>query len=923
MDASGRQLPVARLLGRTAECLELDALLDHVRSGRSGVLVLRGEAGIGKTALLRHQIDAASGFVVTRCAGVESEMELPFAGLHELCSPLVDGLASLPAAHESALSIALGLETGESPDKLLVALGALGLLAAASEHVPMLCVVEDAHWLDQASAEVLGFVARRLLAEPLALMFAVRTPLTAPDYLAGLPELNVTGLDEDSAGVLLDSVGAVRVYDGVRARIIEETQGNPLALLELGRRMGAAGSAGGFATIDDASLAHRIEDEYVARLHALPRDTQQLVLLAATDPVGDTALIRRAAMGLGLRLDAVDAAVEAGLLISAQSLRFRHPLMRSAVYHASSTEQRRATHEALAAVSDPDLDHDRRAWHHAYAASGPDEKVAAELIGSADRAQKRGGLAAAAAFWDRAVALTPDRANRSSRALVAAQAKYASGDFEAAYRLLATAESGQLTDTEQATAELVRGQMTFTMYRGRDAPTLLFQAAKRFQALDIQRSREGFLQALIAASYAGRLGDPVVRLRIALAARDLPLDPTPTTSVQLLVHGVACWMADGYAAAAATLKSAVRQYRDESLDAGVIGYGFNVMAMHLCDDDAWFAVVNGEVEMAREIGMLSWLPFGLDSLAEFYAHAGDLTQAEALLLEANRIDPTITAVTSLHISLLLAAWRGDVSAAQAPMKALAEGAETRGEGWLLDYNEYAKAVLYNGVADYTLAIDAAEKASAAMDFVPCFPMRALYELVEAATHSDELERAAKAAERLSMLATASGTDFALGLAARCRALLVEGDTADELHREAIERLSRTRMAIYLARARLSYGEWLRRKGRRIDARAQLKPAYVALAAMGAEGFAERAHRELQATGERVRRRTQQETELLTPQEEQIAQLARDRRTNAEIGAQLFLSARTVEWHLRKIFAKLEIKSRRELDTALTNHEKHG
>jgi DNA-binding CsgD family transcriptional regulator len=879
------------------------------------VLVLRGEAGIGKTALLRHLTDAAAGLTVTRCAGVESEMELPFAGLHELCAPILDGLESLPEPQQRALRSALGLETGESPDKFLVALGALGLIGAACEHGPLLCVIEDAHWLDHASAQVLGFIGRRLRGEPVGLVFAARAPVTEPNHLMGLPELRIEGVDERTARALLRSLGGMRIDETIRARILDETRGNPLALLELGARMMTAGFAGGFATSDGPTLSRRIEDEYRARLSDLPYDTQQLVLLAAADPVCDLRLIQRAAGRRGLGTTAVDAAVEADMLSVGASVRFRHPLLRSAVYRGASGEQRRAAHEALADASDPELDADRRAWHRAYAATGPDEQVAGELIASAARAQGRGGYAANAAFWERAVALTPDAADRSSRALVAAQAKFAAGDLEATGRLLAEAEGGPLGELEQAIVELLRAQVAFTRTPG-DAPALLLRAATLLEGLNLDLARLAYLQALIATGWVGRLGDRDVRLAIARASQSLPMDRVPTAT-QLLVRGIATWLADGYIAAAPTLKAAIRQHLNDSPDPDFVGFSFRVMAINLADDDAWYTMIAGQAKLARERGMLSWLPFTVDGPAEFAVQSGDLAQAEVLLLEAGLIDPTTTAATTPRIALQVAAWRGDISGAREPLQTLTEAAATQGHGFLLGYVDYAKSVLYNGLGDYALAAEVAEKASADADCVP-FGVMALSEFVEAAARSHQPERANNAAEQLSAVATASGSDFACGKAAHARALVAEDGAADALYREAIELLSKTRMAIHLARARLNYGEWLRRVNRRADARAQLRSAHTALVAMGANGFAERARRELRATGEKVRRRTGPGSTDLTPQEEQIAQLARQRRTNPEIGAELFLSARTVEWHLRKIFAKLDIRSRRELDTALAH-----
>ena len=409
--------PPPKLFGRIAELQSLERLLGDVKSGQSAVLVVRGEAGIGKTALLRHLVSETSGFRVARCVGVESEMELPFAGLHQLCGPLLDRLGSLAEPQRRGLSIAFGLDSGDSPDRFLVALAALSLLADASDEQPLLCIVDDAHWLDRASAQVLGFVGRRLLAESIGLVFAARTPTIEPDHLAGLPELWLSGLDEQSARALLATVTSGPLDERVRARIIEETRGNPLALLELCRGLGAAELAGGFALPDAGSLPKRIENHYAGRLAGLPRDARRLVLLAAADPVGDSALVLRAAQALGLDAGAASAAAEAGLLDIRAHVRFRHPLVRSAAYRAATVADRRAAHSALAAATDPQNDPDRRAWHRAHATDGPDNTVAEELISSAGRAQSRGGVAAAAAFWERAAALTEDSGARPARSM--------------------------------------------------------------------------------------------------------------------------------------------------------------------------------------------------------------------------------------------------------------------------------------------------------------------------------------------------------------------------------------------------------------------------------------------------------------------------------------------------------------------------
>jgi DNA-binding CsgD family transcriptional regulator len=944
--------PSPPFFGRPGELDLLGRLIADVRNGRSAVLVVRGEAGIGKTALLRYLIGEASGFRVARAAGVESEMELAFAGLHQLCAPMLGRLGSLAEPQRRGLGAAFGLVPGDNPDRFLVALAALSLMAETSEEQPLLCVVDDAQWLDQASAQVLGFVGRRLLAEPVALVFAARTPAGepprggSPDHLAGLPELQLGGLDQESARALLATVWSGPLDESVRDRIIDETRGNPLALLELHRSLGAVELAGGFALPDAGDLPRRIEDQYIARLGELPPEARWLVLLAAADPVGDAALILRAAQALGLNIGAARLAAETGLLSIGANVRFRHPLVRSAAYRAAPVKDRRTAHEALAAATDPRAHPDRRAWHRAHATAGPDETVAEELINSADRARRRGGVAAAAAFWARAVALTPDAGRRASRALQAAGAKYAAGDFEATQALLAAAEVGPLSELDEALVQRMRARVAFALRRGGDAPPLLLRAAQRLQALDAELARQTYLEALVAGIYAGRLAagqDPGEIARVArssvaetgalptpggttlLALPPVEAGPSPPETglaahSGLLLHGLAVRLTDGYAAAAPALKEALRRYRAQPQELDWLCVSYNMVAMDLWDDQAWFELASGQVRLARANGTLSWLPFALDYLAEIHIQAGELGQAAALLAEGERIDPGTRAATLPYVSLLLAAWRGDAPAAAGLSEAMAGEASARGEGAALTYAEYARAVLHNGLGSYRLAAEAAGQASAAGEIV--ISPWALYELVEAAVRSGQPERAATAAGRLSDMAEASGTDWVRGAAARSRALLARGRAADDLYGEAIDRLGRTRMATHLARARLSYGEWLRRENRRTDARNQLRPAFEALTAMGAQAYAERARRELLATGEKIRSRSGDTRGDLTPQEEEIAQLARDGRTNPEIGAQLFIGTRTVEWHLRKVFAKLDIGSRRELDEALKRRRRH-
>ena len=914
--------PMSPLYGRQAECAALDGLLHRVRGGRSAVLVLRGEAGIGKTALLRYVTDQAAGFSVTRCTGVESEMELAFAGLHDLCTPMLSGRDALIAPQREALNVALGLASGERPETFLVALAALNLLAQAAEERPLLCVVDDVQWLDQATAAVLGFVGRRLLAERVGVVFATRTAgpssmASAEDPLAGLPNLRLSGLAEQPARALLASVTTARVDESVRRRLVEEAHGNPLALMELG----AVDFAGGFAMPDKASVPRRIQDQYLTRLRRLPRHAQRLVLLAAADPVGDPALLQRAAASLGLDISAADAAVDAGLLDMGAGVWFRHPLLRSAVYQAARVEERRAAHASLAEATDPKLDPDRRAWHRACAAGAADEEVAAELIGSADRAQRRGGIAAAAAFYERAVALTPDPNLRGERALVAAEAKYAAGDFVATEKMLAAADIGALDPEGHARLERLRAQIecglqvVFVLNRGRDAPTLLLQAAGRLQPLNVILALETLLEAMVAGLYAGRLAVDGGLTAVARAVEALPLGDGPLPHPLLLMRGLAVRALDGYVAAAPMLREALRLYRAEPRKMDAVCHPYYFVAAELWDDEACFEIANAQVQLARASGTLSWLPVCIGWLSGFHVWVGEFAQAEALISEHESIDPGISERILDYGSVLLAAWRGDTARATELMDKMVASAYRRGEGWALTYVDYARSVLYNGLSDFDRAVEAAHNAAGADDIA--HSGWALSELVEAAAGSCRPERAAAASERLSAVAAASGTAGARGAAALARALVTDGDAAESHYREAIRLLSGTRMASRLARARLCYGEWLRRADRCAEAAPELRVAFEAFTTMGAKAFAERARRELEATGKEVRDDLGGPDADLTPQEHQIAQLARTRRTNPEIGAELYLSARTVEWHLRNVFAKLGIRSRHELDAALS------
>ncbi len=900
-------------LGRAGERAVLDGLLETVRRGQSAVLVIRGEAGIGKTALVRYIARQAAGFRVAQIAGVEAEMELPFAGLHRLCSPMLSRLDALPDPQQNALRVAFGLSSGGAPDRFLAALAALTLLAEVAEERPLLCLVDDAHWLDGTTLQVLGFIARRLLAESVALVFTVREASDERE-LADLPEMSLGGLQDDDARALLAAVIPGALDDRVRDRLLAETRGSPLAIVELSRGRRAGELAGGFVLPGTGTLPSRIEDHYRQRIAALPEATQRLIVLAAADPVGDATLLWRAAATLGVERQAAEPAAGEQLLDIGAQVRFRHPLVRSAAYRAASLTDRRKAHSALAAATDPETDPDRRAWHRAHATVAPDEAVARELIDSASRAQRRGGIAAAAAFLERAVTFTPDAGERASRALTAAEMKLEAGDLSAAGSLLAAADAGPLDELGQARAQRVHAQIAFDARRGSDAPPLLLRTAQRLEPLDAELARETHLKALVAVIYAARLATDPAPEDVARAALSAPPGPEPLPGKQLLLLGLATRLTDGYAAAAPSLTAALRARRAEERDSDWSWVAYSLAAMELWDDDAWLELASSQVELARATGALILLPFALDYLATFHIEAGNLSLASALIEEAQSLDLRARAETLPYVPLRLAAWRGDVSTALSLVEVMIGGARAQGEGCAVTVADYATAILYNGLGEYDLAFEAAQKAAVADEIATS--SWALPELIEAAARSGRQDIARESLDQLRKRTSASGTAWAKGTEARASALLADRESAERLHRAALEALGQSRLAAQLARARLGYGEWLRRENRRVDAREQLHQAYDVFATMGASGFADRARRELLASGEKVRKRRDDTRDELTPQEKHIARLARDGRTNPEIGAELYISPRTVEWHLGQVYAKLGITSRKELRGAL-------
>jgi len=905
------------LLGRSSECEALDRLVASAKAGQSQVLVLRGEAGVGKSALMEYLVGAAAGCQIARAAGVESEMELAFAGLHQLCAPMIERLDRLPGPQRAALATAFGLSDGNPPDRFLVGLAVLSLLAEVAEERPLVCAVDDAQWLDRVSAQTLAFVTRRLLAERIAVVFSVREPSDEPQ-LAGLPELVVRGLRVIDARALLDSAVPGRLDERVRDRIVAETRGNPLALLELPRGLTAAELAGGFGRPDARPVASQIEQSFLRRIGSLPGATQRLLLAAAAEPVGDVPLLRRVAERLGIGGDAATPAEAAGLIKFGAWVRFRHPLVRSAAYRAAGPGDRQDVHRALAEATDPESDPDRRAWHRAHAAVQPDETVAGELEHSADRAQARGGIAAAAAFLRRSTELTPDPARRAARALAAAQATFEAGAPDVALELLAAAEMAPLDELQRGRLARLRAQIAFARRRGSDAPPLLLDAAKRLEPLDAGQAREAYLEALGAAVFAGRLNRRSRVREVAEAARAAPPGPQRQRLVDGLLDGLATRFTEGYVASSPQLRQALQAFRQEvpGSEDDILRWLWLawLVAGEMWDDETWLELATRAVRLARDAGALRILPLALMYRAALHVHAGEFTAASDLIEESDTIAEATGDAPLRHTSLVLAAWRGSEARALELIEAGAQDAAARGEGRAIGLARYATAVLCNGLGRYQDALASAQCACEYEDLA--FFGWCLAEVVEAGLRCGAHGEAAAALQRLEERTRASGTDWALGILARSQALSSDGRAADLLYREAIERLERTRIAVHLARTHLMYGEWLRRENRRLDAREHLRTAYEMLHRFGANAFAERAHRELLATGESVRQRAVEVGQILTAQEAQIARLAGDGKTNSQIGAELFLSPRTVEWHLHKVFTKLDVNSRNKLRAVL-------
>jgi DNA-binding CsgD family transcriptional regulator len=868
--------------------------------------VVLGEPGVGKTALLEYLAGQASDCHVARVGGDESEMELAFSGLHGLCAPMLDRLDRIPAPQHEALATAFALRAGEPPDRFIVGLAVLSLLAEVAEEQPLLCLVDDAQWLDQVSALTLAFVARRLFAERVGIVFATRDT----QGLKGLPELLVEGLSAADARAVLETGLRARLDPAIADRLVAEARGNPLALLELPRAMTPADLAGGFGMPAPVRVAGRVEQGFVRRIERLPAATQRLLLVAAAEPIGDPGLVWRAATIVGIPADSATPAIAEGLVQFGPRVVFRHPLVRSAVYSAAALPDRQAVHRALAEATDPDLDRDRLAWHRALGAPGPDEDIAGSLEQSAHRAQARGGIAAAAALLERSVGLTLDPTRRAERIFAAVAAHLEVGSFELAAGLLALAEATPLDDMGRARLDLLRARHAYARGDNRDAPELLWRAAARLEPLDVSLASDTYIQAMGAATVAGNFASRASLGEIAHAANLLPMPPSPTTN-DFLRAGLARTTAEGPSAAAPLLRRALAASESGTISSQSpywLGYQC-VVASILWDNESLHRLAARQVAVARHLGALTMLPTALTGLARVMTLEGDLDKAATLVAEADRIVEATGRNLVSWAGPSLAAWRGDADSMQS-IDDLIASARAAGHGFAMKYGLWAGAVLHNGMGQYQRALAFATEAS--LQPWEWGAQWFFHELIEAAVRSGQAAIADRTLERLAETIVPSGSKWGTGIYTRSQALLAPASMAEDLYNDALVLLSESAIRPELARTHLLYGEWLRRESRRVDARTQLRTAFELFTEMGIHAFAERTRRELLATGETVRKRTTDKDDQLTPQESQIAQLARDGLSNPEIATRLFISARTVQYHLSKVFTKLGINSRSQL-----------
>jgi len=903
------------LLGRDDETLVITSLLEGTRNGDGAAIVIHGEPGIGKTAILERAVALARDFNVLRTLGNEAEMELPYASLQDLFRPEIQEVEQLPHPQRCALEVALGRRDGQVPDRLLVGLGLLNLMSLVSTRRPVLCVVDDVQWLDAASAHAIGFAARHVSKDPVAFLLGSRT-LT--EEVRGIAELHIGGLEDKDARELLATALPDRLDGGVVDRLIAETHGNPLALLELPRGLTPSQLAGGFGPPVSVTLTGQIEESYRRRLARLSPGSRTLLLIVAADPTGDPGIIWRAASSLGIDEGASETIEDDGLVDFGERVVFRHPLVRSAVYKTANPRNRREAHNALAEATDAVYDPDRKAWHRAQATLHPNEAVADELEASAERAQSRGGYAAAGAFLERSVAFTVDPASRAVRALRAAQAKCMGGALDAASGLVMIAERGPLDDLHQAQLDALLGQIAFARSRGNEVSPLMLRAASRLEHVDLTLARDAYFDALIAAILSGHLAVEADVVAVAKAALAVPPSDQQPRASDVLLEGLSLLVTDGVTPGTAVLKRALSAFRgdrlstEERLRWSWVAGG---TAGLIWDHETWDLLTARHQRLARDLGALSILPISLSTRVMMCLFAGEMAAAQSL---ADQVEVVTDASDNRRIqnsALFLAAFRGDQPELQQLSETITSDAQSEGEGLALSRVHWATALLCNGRGEYEEAFRCAKEAVRHPNEFWYWGWAAV-ELIEAASRTNRTEGARSVLARFQESTDASGTEWALGVQARCRALLTDGAGAEALYQEAIDRLLPTRLQVDLARTRLLYGEWLRRQRRQRHARDQLRRAHELFVEFDMSAFAGRAEAELLATGERARKREVDTQVDLTPRELRISELATQGATNQDIAEQLFISPATVEYHLTKVYRKLGIRSRTQLANVL-------
>ena len=901
------------LLGRAAEIEVLARVIGQARAGGSAALVIRGDAGIGKTGLLNEMISLADDFELIRVDGVESEVHLGYAALHRIVLPFIDRIGHLPPPQRAALESAFGISASGPPDRFLVSLAALALLGDIERTSPLIVVVDDAHWLDLDSVAALEFAGRRLVGDRMVVVCAVREPLQDPPPFQGWRELHLRGLDEDSAHQLLLSLAKAPVQRRVARELVVAAYGNPLALGGFVAELSPSQLAGRSPLPDPLPTGHLIEARFARQAEALPPETRMALLIAAAEPSGDPATIAAAAGQLGVSLTSLEPAEAIQLIRTHPGIEFSHPLVRSAIYSGASLARRREVHQALASATDRSSDSERWAMHRALASLGPDEDVALALEESALQARARGGYSAETELLVRSADLTPELRQRSRRLLSAAYGAHRASNLSLAQSLLNDARGGELDHVELADAQLLEGMIQVHIGKSSQSPVLLQRAAEAFEAFETELSHRAFLTALLAQCYALHLAEGTTGRELGEAALESLREAEADSTVDILLRGMASLFVCDLGDAAPALHRALAHFEQMSAEEVIEWYDVAwFIANALWDARASFSAIERVEGVARQQGAILALRHALLNSGMRETWEGKFSDAAARFAEFLDIRGSpIDAALDLELD----AWRGDESAARAKIGELLEHGTAIGAGWVLQNAHLALATLELGLGNYREALAAAEALHAPR--APSWSCWALPLLVEASVKCGDKTAAKTAFRGVEEVAVVVQTPWALAIQSLCRAQISEESSEiTSSYQEAIAGFEDMQWFTYTGRAHLLYGEWLRRQKRRAEAGVELRTAYEIFEAMGARAFAERARIELQAIGERTMKRDGGAPTDLTSRELQIARLAATRLTTREIASQLFISPHTVEYHLRKVFQKLEVSSRRDLANAI-------